>query len=109
MKKDAFFRAMHQLGLALTFDDVRLMSGYSVTNPTDVSLVSRFSRHIKLNIPIVSAAMDTITEAPMAIVIAKLGGLGIIHKALTPIEQSAAVKRVKTHLNCNWPDQKSKK
>jgi len=100
MIKDAFFRAMHRARLALTFDDVRLKSGYSEVAPVDVSLLSRFSRSIKLNIPIVSAAMDTVTKAPMAIAMAKLGGMGVIHKALTPTEQATEVRRVKTHLNC---------
>ena len=61
----------------LTFDDVLLVPAYSEVLPREVSLNSRFSRHITLNIPIVSAAMDTVTEAPMAIAIAREGGIGV--------------------------------
>lgn len=99
MQKDAFFEKMEKLGLALTFDDVRLKSGYSETDPASVKITTRFSRNITLNIPVVSAAMDTVTEYKMAIAMAKLGGLGIIHKALTPEVQAQYVKKVKLHLN----------
>ncbi|MBI4154988.1 IMP dehydrogenase [Candidatus Woesearchaeota archaeon] len=87
------------MGLALTFDDVRLKTGYTEVMPEEVSLESLFSRNIPLKIPIVSAAMDTVTEHELAIEIAKLGGLGIIHKNLTPEEQKNEVARVKYHLN----------
>jgi IMP dehydrogenase len=79
----------------LTFDDVLLVPAYSEVLPREVSLKSRFSRNITLNIPIVSAAMDTVTEAPMAIAIAREGGIGVIHKNMSIAEQAAQVRRVK--------------
>jgi len=79
----------------LTFDDVLLIPAYSEVLPREVSLKARFSRNISLNIPIVSAAMDTVTEAPMAIAIAREGGIGVIHKNMTIAEQAAQVRRVK--------------
>ncbi len=79
----------------LTFDDVLLVPSYSEVVPREVSVKSRFSRNITLNIPIVSAAMDTVTEAPMAIAIAREGGIGVIHKNMTIAEQAAQVRRVK--------------
>ena len=98
-KCDLFFTAMNDSRLALSFNDVRLMTAYSEVLPADVELNTQFSRRVGLNIPIVSAAMDTVTEASMAIAMAKLGGLGIIHKALTPREQASAVNKVKYDLN----------
>jgi IMP dehydrogenase len=85
--------------LALTFDDVRLIPAYSEVLPDEVNLNSRFSRNVPLKIPLVSAAMDTITEHKLAIEMAKNGGLGIIHKNLSPKEQAWQVSRVKHHLN----------
>ena len=79
----------------LTFDDVLLVPAYSDVLPREVSLKSRFSRHITLNIPIVSAAMDTVTEAPMAIAIAREGGIGVIHKNMSIAEQADQVRHVK--------------
>ena len=79
----------------LTFDDVLLMPAYSEVLPREVSTKSQFSRNITLNIPIVSAAMDTVTEAPMAIAIAREGGIGVIHKNMSIAEQAAQVRRVK--------------
>ena len=79
----------------LTFDDVLLVPAYSEILPREVSVKSRFSRNITLNIPIVSAAMDTVTEAPMAIAIAREGGIGVIHKNMSIAEQAAQVRRVK--------------
>ena len=79
----------------LTFDDVLLIPAYSEVLPREVSTKSRFSRNITLNIPIVSAAMDTVTEAPMAIAIAREGGIGVIHKNMSIAEQAAQVRRVK--------------
>jgi IMP dehydrogenase/GMP reductase len=69
----------------LTFDDVLLLPGYSEVTAKDVSLVTRLTRNIPLNIPLVSAAMDTVTEARLAIALAQEGGIGIIHKNMTII------------------------
>lgn len=79
----------------LTFDDVLLVPAYSEVLPREVSLSGQFSRHISLNIPLVSAAMDTVTEAPMAIAIAREGGIGVIHKNMSIAEQAAQVRKVK--------------
>ena len=81
--------------MALTFDDVLLKPGYSEVLPHEVSLSTRFSRNIGLNIPLVSAAMDTVTEYSAAICLAQAGGLGVIHRNLTPELQGAEVMRVK--------------
>ena len=83
----------------LTFDDVLLIPAYSEVTPREVSLGSRFSRNIPLNIPIVSAAMDTVTEAPMAIAIAREGGIGVIHKNMSIAAQAAQVRSVKRSEN----------
>ncbi len=99
MMKDKFFEKMEALGLALTYDDVRLKSGYSETEPAKVSVETLFSKRVKLKCPVVSSAMDTVTEAPMAIAMAKLGGLGIIHRGLDPETQAKAVRKVKLYLN----------
>jgi IMP dehydrogenase len=79
----------------LTFDDVLLIPAYSEVLPREVSLVTKFSRNIVLNTPIISAAMDTVTEARMAIAIAREGGMGVIHKNMTIEEQSRQVEVVK--------------
>ena len=79
----------------LTFDDVLLIPGYSEVLPREVSIVSRFSRNVQINTPIVSAAMDTVTEADMAIAVARAGGIGVIHKNMTIAEQAAQVRKVK--------------
>lgn len=79
----------------LTFDDVLLVPAYSEVLPREVSVQTRFSRNIQLNIPIVSAAMDTVTEAPLAIALAREGGIGVIHKNMTIEAQAAEVRRVK--------------
>lgn len=79
----------------LTFDDVLLVPAYSEVLPREVSLKTRFSRNISLNIPIVSAAMDTVTEAPLAIALAREGGIGVIHKNMSIADQAALVRRVK--------------
>lgn len=79
----------------LTFDDVLLIPAYSEVLPREVSLATRFSRNITLNVPIVSAAMDTVTEAQMAIAIAREGGLGVIHKNMSIEEQARQVHAVK--------------
>jgi IMP dehydrogenase len=79
----------------LTFDDVLLEPAYSEVLPRETNLKTRFSRHIDINIPIVSAAMDTVTEAGLAISIAREGGIGVIHKNMTIDEQAHQVRRVK--------------
>ncbi|MGE0741916.1 MAG: IMP dehydrogenase [Hyphomonadaceae bacterium] len=80
---------------ALTFDDVLLEPGASEVLPADVSTVTRLTRAISLNIPLISAAMDTVTEARLAIAMAQAGGLGVIHRNMTPDEQADQVKMVK--------------
>ena len=82
-------------GEALTFDDVLLMPRYSEVIPSDVHTQTNFSRNIQLNIPLVSAAMDTVTEANMAIAIAQQGGIGVLHKRLSVESQAEMVRRVK--------------
>jgi len=88
---------MRLLGKALTFDDVLLVPAFSQVLPKDASLATRLSRNITLNLPLVSAAMDTVTEARLAIAIAQEGGIGIVHKNLTPTEQAAQVAKVKRY------------
>ena len=88
---------MRLLGKALTFDDVLLVPAYSQVLPRDTSLATKLSRNITLNLPLVSAAMDTVTEARLAIAIAQEGGIGIVHKNLTPAQQAAEVLRVKRY------------
>ncbi len=88
---------MRLLGKALTFDDVLLVPAFSQVLPKDTQLSTQFSRNIRLNIPLVSAAMDTVTEARLAIAIAQEGGMGIVHKNLTPQQQAAEVVRVKRY------------
>lgn len=80
---------------ALTFDDVLLLPAHSAVLPREVSLATRLTRNIKLNLPLVSAAMDTVTEASLAIALAQEGGIGIIHKNLNPNAQAAQVAKVK--------------
>lgn len=82
---------------ALTFDDVLLVPGYSEVLPNEVSLKTRLTRNIELNIPLISAAMDTVTEARLAIAMAQEGGLGIIHKSMTIEEQAREVLKVKKY------------
>lgn len=88
---------MRLIKRALTFDDVLLVPAYSEILPRDASLTARFSREISLNIPLVSAAMDTVTESGLAIAMAQEGGMGIIHKNLTADVQAREVSRVKRH------------
>jgi IMP dehydrogenase len=88
---------MRLLGKALTFDDVLLVPAYSQVLPRDTRLATQLSRNIALNLPLVSAAMDTVTEARLAIAIAQEGGIGIVHKNLTPKQQAAEVARVKRY------------
>src|SRR5262245_39076766 len=80
---------------ALTFDDVLLRPGLSELMPSDADIRSRITREIHLNIPIVASAMDTVTEAKMAIAMAQAGGLGVIHRNLSPEEQAAQIRQVK--------------
>ena len=86
---------MRVIQKALTFDDVLLIPAHSSVLPRDVSLQTKLTRNITLNIPLVSAAMDTVTEARLAIALAQEGGIGIVHKNLTPQQQAAEVAKVK--------------
>ncbi len=86
---------MRLIQRALTFDDVLLVPAHSSVLPRDVSLRTRFTRNITLNMPLVSAAMDTVTEARLAIALAQEGGIGIVHKNLSPKMQAAEVAKVK--------------
>ncbi len=88
---------MRVIQRALTFDDVLLVPAHSVVLPRDVSLKTRLTRRIELNIPLVSAAMDTVTEAGLAIALAQEGGIGIIHKNLTARAQAVQVAKVKRY------------
>src|SRR5437016_12921994 len=89
---------------ALTFDDVLLVPAHSSVLPRNVSLKTRLTRNIQLNIPLVSAAMDTVTESPLAIATAQEGGIGIIHKNLTAKKQAAEVAKVKRYESGVLPD-----
>jgi IMP dehydrogenase len=82
-------------GEGLTYDDVLILPAYSEVLPRDVDITTHFSRNIQLNIPVVSAAMDTVTEAKMAIAIAQEGGIGVLHKNMTIEEQANEVRKVK--------------
>ena len=86
---------MRVITKALTFDDVLLVPAHSTILPRDVSLATQVSRNIRLNIPLVSAAMDTVTEARLAIALAQEGGIGIVHKNLPPRAQATEVAKVK--------------
>ena len=83
------------LGEGLTYDDVLLVPAYSEVLPRDVDISSWFSRSIKLNVPVVSAAMDTVTESTMAIAMAQEGGLGVLHKNMPIERQAGEVRKVK--------------
>ncbi len=83
------------LGEGLTYDDVLLVPAYSEVLPRQVQLQSRFSKNIPINVPIVSAAMDTVTESEMAIAIAREGGIGVLHKNMTIEQQALQVRKVK--------------
>ncbi|MFC1521168.1 IMP dehydrogenase [Elusimicrobiota bacterium] len=98
-KLDKFFARMDELGLALAYEDVRLKTQYSDILPAQADVNSQFSKHVPLKMPIVSAAMDNVTQTRMAIAIAKLGGLGIVHRGLAPKDQADHVDAVKHHLN----------
>jgi len=88
---------METINLALTFDDVLLVPQRSEILPKDADLSTQFTRSLRLNIPLVSAAMDTVTEARAAICLAQEGGVGVIHRNLTPEQQAAQVSKVKKH------------
>ncbi|RMF52573.1 MAG: IMP dehydrogenase, partial [Bacteroidetes bacterium] len=82
-------------GEGLTYDDVLLVPGRSAVMPREVSIETWLTRNIRLNAPLISAAMDTVTEARMAIAIAREGGVGVLHKNMTIEQQAAEVRRVK--------------
>ena len=82
-------------GLALTFDDILLEPGRSSSLPAQVKIATFLTKKIKINIPIVSAAMDTLTESEMAIALARAGGIGVIHRNLAIEEQAAEVRKIK--------------
>ena len=86
-------------GEGLTFDDVLLMPAYSEVLPREVSIVTNLTKDIKINIPMVSAAMDTVTEAPLAIALAREGGVGILHKNMSIERQAEQVRKVKRSEN----------
>ncbi|PLX68415.1 MAG: IMP dehydrogenase [Azoarcus sp.] len=88
---------MRVIQKALTFDDVLLVPAHSTVLPRDVGLQSQVTRNIRLNIPLVSAAMDTVTESRLAIALAQDGGIGVVHKNFTPQQQAAEVHKVKRH------------
>jgi IMP dehydrogenase len=83
------------LGEGLTYDDVLLVPAYSEVLPREVDITSQFTRNIRINVPIVSAAMDTVTESRMAIAMAREGGIGVLHKNMSIEQQAAKVRRVK--------------
>ena len=83
------------IGEGLTYDDVLLIPAFSEVLPQQVSITTKFSKNIELNVPIVSAAMDTVTESAMAIAIAREGGIGVLHKNMTIEQQAIEVRKVK--------------
>ena len=83
------------LGEGLTYDDVLLVPAFSEILPREVNIQSKFTRNITINIPVVSAAMDTVTESKMAIAMAQEGGIGVLHKNMTIEQQAAKVRKVK--------------
>ena len=85
---------MRVIQRALTFDDVLLLPAHSTLMPRDVTLKTRLTRNISLNLPLVSAAMDTVTESRLAIALAQEGGIGIVHKNLSPKSQAAEAAKV---------------
>ena len=90
MKKDNKFQFE-----ALTFDDVLLIPSYSEVLPSDTDITTSLTKNIKLNIPILSASMDTVTESKLAIGVALKGGIGIVHKNLSPKDQANEIRKVK--------------
>ena len=83
------------LGEGLTYDDVLLVPAFSEVLPREVSIATKFTKNITLNVPIVSAAMDTVTESAMAIAMAREGGIGVLHKNMSIKEQANKVRKVK--------------
>ena len=83
------------VGEGLTYDDVLLVPAFSEILPREVNIQTKFTKNITINVPIVSAAMDTVTESKMAIAIAREGGIGVLHKNMTIAEQALKVRRVK--------------
>src|SRR6056297_1074614 len=83
------------VGEGLTYDDVLLVPAYSEVLPREVNIQSKFTKNITINVPIVSAAMDTVTESRMAIAMAREGGIGVLHKNMTIEEQAIKVRKVK--------------
>jgi IMP dehydrogenase len=88
-------RAAARIEEALAFDDVLLVPGYSQVLPSNTDTRTRLTSGISLNIPLIPAAMDTVTEGDMAIAMAQHGGIGVIHKNLSPTDQAAQIRRVK--------------
>ncbi len=83
------------LGEGLTYDDVLLVPAFSEVLPREVSIQTKFTRNITINVPIASAAMDTVTESALAIAIAREGGIGVLHKNMTIEQQAQEVRKVK--------------
>ena len=83
------------VGEGLTYDDVLLVPAYSQVLPREVNITSRFTKNISINVPVVSAAMDTVTESQMAIAMAREGGIGVLHKNMTIEQQAVKVRKVK--------------
>ena len=83
------------VGEGLTYDDVLLVPGYSEILPREVNIETKFTKNIRLNVPVVSAAMDTVTESAMAIAMAREGGIGVLHKNMTAEQQAKEVRKVK--------------
>ena len=88
---------MKEIKTAITFDDVLLEPAFSKVLPRDVDVSTKLTNNIRLNVPLISSAMDSVTEARMAIAIAQEGGIGIIHKNLSVEEQAAQVDKVKKY------------
>jgi IMP dehydrogenase len=91
------FQDKFEIGDGLAFDDVLLRPGHSIVLPAEVDLSTRLTRAIRLNLPIISSAMDTVTEGRLAIAMAEAGGIGVIHRNLTPDEQAEEVRKVKRY------------
>ena len=97
------------VGEGLTYDDVLLIPNYSDILPRDVSIKSKFSRNITLNVPIASAAMDTVTESSMAIAMAQEGGIGVLHKNMTIEQQAAKVETISNEAGATTAEPSTRK